>query len=173
MPKIEGIYLRKDLKEYITESFVKRYSINLNNWIEPFAYWDQYNQSVLSNGSVPDGTYVLLGNVKYPSVNKLSFHNIYQFNVVRLLGSDVTFSGNFNEYVGLSKSVPLRPVFPLFKLDQARSFNKARNVFIRELNKPLTHLELNAKIEQAKPGSITDKLYRLRLALETDILKEK
>jgi hypothetical protein len=173
MSKVEGIYLRKDLKEFITESFVKRYNVNLENWVEPFAYWDQYNQSTLSNGPVPDGTYVLFGKVEYPSVNSMSFFHIYQFNIVRIMGEDVTFAGNFNEYAGLPEAVKLAPVFPLFKVDQPRAFNKARNIFLKKLNKPLSHLELKDIIKKYKPGSLEDKIFRIRLALQTEIDREK
>ena len=171
--KIEGIYLRKDLKEYITESFVERYSINLDNWIAPFAYWSQFTESTLSNGHVLDGTYVLFGSVSYPGVEKLSYHRIFQYNIVRIMGADVTFAADFNAYIGLPDCVPLRPVFPLFKVDQPRAFNKARNIYFRRMNRPLTHSELKYMIEKVNNNSLEDKLFRIRLALQTEVDREK
>ena len=171
--KSESIYLRKDLKEYVTETFVKKYNMNLENWIEPFGYWNQYEESTLSNGPVPDGTYVLFGKVEYPGSKRMSLHKVFQFNIVRVMGEDVTFAGNFNKYVGLPSGIPLRPIFPLFKIDQPRAFNRARNVFLKRINKPLTYQELRYMIKKESPNSLEDKIFRVRLALQTEIDREK
>ena len=171
--KVEGIFLRKDLKEFITETFAKRYHVNLENWIEPFAYWNQFTNSTVSNGAVPDGTYVLFGKVTYPGNQRMSRHHVFQFNVVKVAGDTVTFAGNFNEYIGLPKMVPLRPMFPMFKIDQPRAYSKAKAIFLNRLQKPLTYQELRYMIKKAKPNSLEDKLFRIRMALQIEIDREK
>lgn len=171
--RIDGILLRKDLKEYITESFAERYNVNLENWIEPYAYWNEKTQTVLSNGVIPDGTYVLFGKVSYPGKERMSRHSIFQFNLVKLMGVDVTFAAPFREYPNVPPRIPLQPVFPLFKIDQPRSYKKAAKIFNEALNKPLTIFELERMIKESKENSLENKMYRLRYAVQLEIDKEK
>ena len=170
----EGIFLRADLQEFITETFAKRYDVNLENWIEPYAYWDQFNQSILSTReSVPDGTYVLFGKVIYPGDERMSYYHIYQFNVLKLRGADVQIASGFNDYPNPPARVPIRPIFPIFKVDQCRSYEAAKRALKSRLSKPMHVRELENLIKESNTNSLENKLYRLRLALQVDIDKYK
>lgn len=173
--KTEGTYLRRDLKEYINESFAKRYNVNLENWVSPYAYWDQFSQQTLSIGeeAVPDGTYVLFGKVSYPGTERMSHHHIFQFNLAKLRGADIQLAAPFNIYPNVPPTVPLRPVFPMFKVDQVRAYKAARKVFYAKLCQPLSTHELERLIIDSNVNSIENKLYRIRLAVQLDIDKEK
>lgn len=168
------MFLRADLQEYITETFAKRYDVNLDNWIEPYAYWDQFNQSVLSTREViPDGTYVLFGQVTYPGKERMSYYHIFQFNLLKLRGADVTIASGFNDYPNPPERVPIRPIFPLFKVDQCRSYEAAKKTFLTKLSKPMHVRELENLIKESKTNSLDNKLFRLRLALQLEIDKYK
>lgn len=172
--KAEGVYLRADLQEFITESFAKRYNVNLENWIEPYAYWDQFNQSILSTrDEVPDGTYILFGKVTYPGRERMSYHHIFQFNVLKVRGADVIIASGFNDYPNLPSRIPIRPIFPLFKVDQSRTYRAAKKILLEKLNKPLHVRELETLIKDSKINSLEDKMYRLRLALQVEIDRYK
>lgn len=172
--RAEGVYLRADLQEFITETFAKRYNVNLENWIEPYAYWDQFHQSVLSTREVvPDGTYILFGKVVYPGKERMSYHHIFQFNVLKLRGADVQIASGFNDYPNIPENIPIRPIFPLFKVDQCRAYKTAKKIFLSQLNKPMNVRELENLIKDSKTNSLDDKMYRLRLALQLEIDKQK
>jgi len=172
--KTEGIFLRRDLSEFITETFAKRYNVNLENWIEPYAYWDEKSEATLTTReNVPDGTYVLFGKVTYPGVDRMSQHHIFQFNVLKVRGADVQIAAPFNSYPNISPRVPLQPIFPMFKIDQSRAYVAAKKIFHSKLNKPLHYKELESLIKSSKTNSIENKLYRLRLAVQLEIDKQK
>jgi hypothetical protein len=103
----------------------------------------------------------------------MEFHHIYQFNVAKLRGEDVVFAGKFNEYPNLPDPLRVRPVFPLFRIDQPRAFKSAAEFYRKRLRKPLTFYELEGMIKEAKTNSVEDKMCRIRLALQTEIDREK
>jgi hypothetical protein len=170
----DGILLRADLQEYITESFAKRYNVNLENWIEPYAYWDQMNSSVLSTRDyVPDGTYVVFGKVVYPGKERMSYHHIFQFNIIKLSGANARIAAQFNDYPNMPANLPLEPIFPMFKVDQRQAYPSAKKIFESKLQKPMHVRQLENLIDGSKVNSLENKLYRLRYAVQLEIDKYK
>ena len=171
--KVEGIFLRADYSEYISESFAKRYYIDLKNYIAPFGYFDQENGTLLNNGDLPDGTYVILGKMQYPSKYRMARHTIMQFNLCRVRGVDLDILRPFNPYPDVPDALKanLRPKFPMFKIEQAHAYKALIPAFLQIADSELTKDELKDKIFKLPENSVVRKLYSLRLALLRDMEK--
>ncbi len=165
---LEGIYLKQDFTEFITESFVKKYNINLSKWIAPFAYLEQYTQILYHNKKLPEGTYALIGSVEYPGKQRFTKHKIYQFNILKIKLDYIEIGNKFNNYIDLP--ITINPSFPLFRLDDAKKYKDILNLFNTIIKEDLTILQLKDKINKLDL-SMESKLYRLQLAILTDMLK--
>lgn len=162
---IEGIFLRKDFSEVITESFAKQYAVNLDSWILPFGYYDEYNCSIISNGSFPDGTYVLLGKMNYPGADRGANYSIAQFNLLRSRGLEINFINKFRPYPNVPKELPFCPKYPLFRVGDVSLFKKIKHEFLEIEKNYWTPDEINSKIKELKPDSELIKICSLKLAL--------
>lgn len=171
---VDGIFLRRDLTEYITEEFASRYFIDTStsNWIVPFGFFDQANQSIVCNGALPDGLYVVFGTVEYPGLERLSLHKVAQFNLCSSEGLNLRFLLEFNKYPNLPESIPLRPKFPMIKIGEARAFKKAAKYLIEARKAHFTIENLQDKIRTLDAASIEYKIFALRLALERDLKRK-
>jgi hypothetical protein len=171
---IEGWYVRKDLEEIVSESFVKRYDMRLDNWIEPFGYYDERGQSILTDGPFPDGTYVLLGKVSYPGEKRKSRFHIGQFNLAKSQGLDLTWAFKFRRYPELPPAIEDRfnPTFPLVRVGEVKDYARAKNQ-LTQLDRPLTAREISSTIKTIDEGSVEARVCKLRLAFQELIDKEK
>lgn len=170
--KVEGIFLHKDYSNLITETFAKRFHVDLNHWIKPFGYYNQAEQSIICNRSLPDGVYVLLGSVSYPGKERMSCYTVYQFNICRSRGLDLSMYRPLNNYPN-APAIPLSPVFPLFKVGNISDYKKAKTVYEGVIKNYLSIDSLIRIINNLDPNTLESKIYRLRLALQRQIDKEK
>lgn len=171
---IEGIYLRSDFSEFITEKFAARYGVNLREgWIQPFGYYNQAFGSVICNDPIPDGTYLLVGKVEYPGSNPMTRHVVMQFNLVKSLGSDLKFAKQFNPYIDKPTAIPLTPSFPMFKVGGHVEYNKVKSDFLTIDKEQLTTDEIKDRISKLASDSILAKIYSLKLALLREMYREK
>lgn len=170
---IEGIFLRPDFTEVITESFAKKYSIDLIDWIYPFAYFNQYDGSLIYNELIPDGCYILLGKVEYPGKDRYSYHIVYQFNACLISGIDVKFVKLFTPYPDLPPSIPLSPNFPLFRVCEQKHYKKFRLLFKKIEKEWLTRDEIKGILSKLDKNTIEYKAYALKLALLRYVFKDK
>lgn len=171
MQNIEGIFLKIDFTEFITESFVKRYNVNLSNWISPFGYLEQNTCALVYNTPIPKGTYVLFGKVTYPGKQSLSSHTIYQLNLVKVKRSHIELLNFFKQYVDLPDSIPLNPYFPLFRLGEIKDYKDISKLLkkIEKENFPISQLQ--CIINKLDPDTVESKLYKLYLAIKLDMQK--
>jgi len=170
---IDGIFVSTDLSYLITEQFAKTYHIDLDSWITPFGYFDEYNQSIISNTHIPDGIYILLGWVNYPGSSRMSSHTIYQFNVIQSRGLDLILHKPLNKYHNLPKNLPLSPKYPLFKVGDLPDYKEAKKAYSELHTQHLTLDNLKANIANiADQSSVKSKIYNLRLALQRRISSE-
>ena len=170
---VEGIFLKDDFSEFITETFAQQYNVDLRHWIVPFAYYDPKNASLIHNGIVPEGIYILFGKVKYPGKQRFTRQIIHQFNLLNIKGLYVNVAFPFNKYVNVPQELNLEPIFPIFKLDEVNKFNEAISIF-REINiDNLTTIWLQDKLDRLEINSLKYKIYKLRLALQLDIDRGK
>jgi len=158
------IYFRPDFTEYITQEFVDKYSVNTDTWVAPRGYYLQNTDGFVSNGGIPDGTYIMIGHVDYASVNKMHHHRIGQFVGVKLEG--INFVGtNELAYYPNSKDVELNPMFALVRVGNTNEFKKV-GVIIEDLNRrPISDWELQKRALDYEFNSVESRTYRLRLAL--------
>lgn len=170
---INDIYLRKDYTEVITEQFAKRYDINLLKWIRPFGYYDQVNKSIISNNGIPDGTYIILGCITYPAYSGTCLYTIGQFNLAKSRGIDLTWATAFNNYPELPNNSEIKPLFPLFRVAKHTKYKEALSYFIEIQNKEWTVDELKNKILETDKTILENTMYRLRLAFQRNLIKEK
>lgn len=171
--EVEGIFLSQDFTDYITEKFAKRFCVDTKQWIQPFAYYDEANDSLISNGYVPDGTYALIGSVSYPGIERWSSHTVFQFNLLKIRGEDIVFAKRMNLYPDLPPEIPLKPVFPIFRLGDHTQFREASKVFKDIGASHLTCQALTDKIVKLEDNSLESKIYRIRLAVQRRIEKEQ
>lgn len=170
---VEGIFLRPDYSEYITESFAKKYHVDLKNWISPYGYFKESEGTILNNGGFPDGTYIILGKVKYPSKYRMASHTIMQFNLARVRGADIDILRPFNPYPDVPEILKanLFTAFPMFKIEQAHSYKAVIPAFLEIADSELTIDELKDKIFKLPESSVVRRLYSLRLAVLRDMEK--
>jgi len=164
----ELLYFRPDLTEYITQSFVEKYNVNTDTWLSPIGYYVQNTDEFVSNGGIPDGTYIMIGHVDYMSANKMNWHRIGQFVGVKLEG--INFVGTHPlTYYPNSKDVDLNPMFALIRVGDTSDFKKA-GVIIEDLNsRPVSDWELQKRALDYEFNSVESRTYRLRLALQRHI----
>lgn len=169
--KVEGVFLRPDYSEYIYESFAKRYYVDLQNYISPYGFFDETNGTILNNGDFPDGTYVILGKVQYPSKHRMSYHIITQFNLCRVRGVDIDILRPFNPYPDVPAALKnsLQTRFPMFMVGKAHAYKALMPGFLQVADSSLTRDELKDKIYKLPESSVVRKLYSLRLALLRDM----
>lgn len=171
---IEGIFLRKDFSEYITESFAKKYNVNLTTWIQPFGFFDEFTGNILHNGNLPDGIYVILGKVSYPGEARLSKYCIGQFNLCKIFGDTVEILNKFNPYPNVPEAIKpnFKPKFPMFRLGDAKGFKILSKSFNYIASSNLTSDALMYKISKiSNTESTIKKIYSLKLALLRDLEK--
>lgn len=169
---INGLFLRDDWTELITEKFSDKYSVNLTNWIIPYGYFNQYDGTITCNDFIPDGTYILLGKVSYPGKGRYSYHTVCQFNLCKSSGIDLIFLKPFHTYTDLPKEIPLAPKFPLFRVGDTKEYKKIYKLFLQVSNEYLTERELNSKLTKLDKNTIEYKIYALRLALLNFLMTE-
>jgi len=171
--KVDGIFLRPDYSEYITESFAKTYYIDLKNWISPYGFYNEFKGTILNNGGFPDGTYIILGKMQYPSKFRMSRHIIMQFNLCKVSGVDVHIYRPFNPYPDVPDALKanLNPLYPMFKIDKAQAYKSIIPSFLEIADAELTMDELKDKIFKLPESSVVRRLYSLRLALLRDMEK--
>lgn len=170
---VEGVFLRKDLTELVTESFAKKYSMDLRDWIYPFAFFNQYDGSLIYNNYIPDGCYILLGKVEYPGIDRSSYHLVYQFNACLLSGVDIKFVKQFTPYHNLPSVISLAPKFPLFKICDQKNYKQFKKIFNKVESTWLTKDEIKGIISKLDKNTIEYKVYALKLALLRFVFKEK
>lgn len=167
--ELEGIFLSPYYNLVITEKFAKRFCIDVKkHWIAPFGYYDHGNCSIISNNYFPDGVYICLGWAVYPGTTRPSNHIVGQFNLLKCRGIDVIAAGKFNNYPDLPKSIPLRPVFPLFKVGELEEWKQAKKSYLSSI-KLLPLEQLEAMCIGIGIQSISGKIFNLKLALERAI----
>ena len=165
MEKEIGLYFRPDFTEYITQSFVNRYKVDTRFWIPAHAYYSQKNET--ADRVIPDGSYVLVGHVEYN--NGACYHKIGQFIGIQSAGINWLFSHKFDYYPN-SKGVELDPVFALMRVGEVREFKKV-GVIIEDLRRRhFSEREIAKEILQYHPDTIESKVYRLRLALQRQMI---
>jgi len=169
--KISYMYIRKDLEEIITEKFAKHYFVDLSKWIAPFGYYDEYSGSIRCREGFPDGTYAALGRVKYPGKRRFSYYTIYQFNVCRSRGIELRWANRFNPYPNVPNAINLQPAFPLIKVGELTDYISAKKAY-QAVRVPLTIDEIKSKIKLSE-DAVQAKVFKLRLALQREIDKEK
>ena len=159
--KVTGIYLRNDITEIIDEIFAHRYNVDLTHWIAPYGFYDEAKGSIISNGGIPDGTYVALGVVQYPSSNKQAFHTIGQFNIAKSMGIYLTWANKFLPYPNVPSIIETRfsPKFPLFRIADNTKYLECVKIYQQLTNKWLTIEELIANIDNLEPDSLEDTIY--------------
>ena len=174
--EISGYFFRSDLTEMVSESFAKSYNMDLSGWVQPYGYYDERHGSVFCNDNFfPDGTYIALGKVSYPGVERRSWYHIGQFNVARSMGLELRWANKFETYPNLPETLKksLSPTFPLIQVGEVADYGAAV-ALVKELNsRPLTARTIKDRIKKAEPDSLEHKIYRLRLAFQKDIDKEK
>ena len=173
--EVEGIFLSLDYSDIITESFAKRFNVDLKQWIHPFCYFDEKNQSLISNKEVPDGTYILLGRISYPGEAKYTYHTTLQFNIVKIQGFNLIFARPLNGYLNMPKALlnSITPNFPLFKIGETSEYKKATGLYTKISKQHLTADSLKDIILKQEPNSIESKFYRIRLAIQRQIEREQ
>jgi hypothetical protein len=166
---IEGIFLSPSYNLLITEKFAKKFLIDTNkNWITPFGYLDQANNSIISNSYFPDGTYVCLGWASYPGKSRPSMHIVGQFNLLKCRGIEIIAVKKFNNYPNLPDVIPIKPVFPLFRVGEISDWRVAKSEFLRiDRIFPTQRLELES--ESLGTNSLAGKICSMKLALERAI----
>jgi hypothetical protein len=169
---VEGIFLRSDYSEYISESFVKKYNVDLTTWIQPYGFFDEFSGTILHNKDLPDGTYIILGKVSYPGKSRMSKYIIGQFNLCKILGETLEILNKFSPYPNVPEELKsnLHPKFPMFKIGDASIFKTLKKPFnyIGESN--LTVEELMDRINKiSSTESTIKKIYSLKLALLRDL----
>jgi len=171
---INGLFLSSNLEHLIEEKTAISLFIDLNKWICPFAYLTQSTGELLCNGGLPDGTYVLLGKISYPGDDKCSFHEVYQFNLVKVSGKDMTIENTLNNYPQLDKSLKssLNPSFPLYRIGPTKDFKTLKKLYKELKTDYLTIDVLKDKIRPYSVDTPEGKLLRIRLAFERYIRKE-
>jgi len=171
---IKGSFFRSDLTEYISEAFAKKYTVSLDSWIQPFAYYDEGLGVILCNSRLEDGLYVTLGKVIYPSsIARDSYHIVFQYNLARCRGMELRWADRFKPYPNLPKHIPLSPTFPMLKVGSLVDYREAKEIYYKIKGKPFTIDELKGIIDSAELNTVESRLYRLRLALQREIDKEK
>jgi len=172
---VDGTFLRPDYSEYISEAFVKRYHVDVKNWIAPFGYFDSATGGIIHNGDFPDGTYIIIGKVQYPGKFRMSSFSIMQFNLARVRGIDFDIAREFNPYPDLPEVLKanLAPKFPMFKIEAAHAYKVLLKPFTEIADSHLTMDELKARIFELPETSAIRRLYSLRLAALRDLEKVK
>lgn len=169
---VEGIYLSLDYTHLITEKVAKTLFVDLNKWVAPYAYFDHGNKEIICNGHVPDGCYIILGKVSYPGKQRMSYHEVYQFQVAKNRGTDLYLYKPLNLYPELPKEVPLAPLFPLYRVGSISEYKEAVEV-IKQLEARYFSIDqLKDTILNYPIDTVQGKVFRLRLALERYIRKE-
>lgn len=177
--KQASLLLRSDLEEVITESFAEKYSVNVANWIFPELYYNTRNSKLIFNTMPDNGLYCLIGKVNYPGERRMSTHVVFQYNLVRIRGLECLWVDNFNKYPGVPEKLKdsLNPYFPLFKVGPLQGYKKYFDVYYSDLKFPKIVDELKSTInslqQQVNPDLTLIRLYKLRLALQRLIDKEK
>ena len=129
---------------------------------------------VISNNGIPDGVYIVLGSVSYPGEKRMSRHVIYQFNLARSRGIDLRWAARFNPYPNVPKVLDLRPIYPMFRIEELTTYEDCKSVYYKLQKTPVFAVDqLKEIIRKADPGSIKDTIYRLRLALQREIEKDR
>jgi hypothetical protein len=173
--KIVGTYLHQDLTEIITETFARRYLVDLTQWVSAPAYYDEMQQLLLCNDrGVPDGTYIALGKVHYPcSLTRMNFYHTYQFNLAKCRGLELRWACQFRPYPNVPERIPLAPVFPMFRIGTCAEYLQAKDLYFTIMQQSLTKDYIKDIINQESGLTLKSKMYRLRLALQREIDKEK
>lgn len=163
------IYFRPDLTEYITQDFVDRFSVNTDAWLFPDGYFLQNEGTVGSDKGLPDGAYIMIGHVEYTTSDGLKKHKIGQFVGVKLAG--INFVGTHElDYYPNSKGVILDPMFALVRVGETWEFKKVGVLTEDFRRRPITEKELDKHILRYDPNTIESKIYRLRLALQRQMV---
>lgn len=171
---LNEIYLRKDLTEIISEKFAKRYNIDLSKWIKPFGYYNERGGSIICNSTIPDGVYLVLGRVEYPNNKEMSYHVIYQFNLCKSRGLDLRWASRFNPYPNVPKNIKLSPNFAMFKIAECIDYNQCKKIYNEIKNTAFfTSDQLKDIIKKEPEGSFKDTIYKLRLALQREIDRDR
>ena len=171
--EVEGVFLHSNYTELISETFAKRYGVDLSKWIQPYGFFDHINESIISNGDLPAGTYVILGHVSYPGKTPLSYHKVFQFALCRSILDDLLLADPLSSYPDKPARLPLAPKYPMFRVGDLNSFIKGKKVVKQLIAKHLTVDYLVDKIQILEKDTIESNIYRLRLALQREIDKEK
>jgi hypothetical protein len=171
--KVEGIFLRDDYSEIITESFAKRYYVDISRWITPFGYYDEFNQSIICDNSFQDGTYILLGKMSYPGNNKMSYYTILQFNMIKSRGLSLDIATEFNVYPDVPKILPFSPKYPLFRVGSHTEFKNLLSEFKEIQSKHWTMDEVLSKLNNLTIDTTIGKIWGLKLALLRDLNRGK
>jgi len=160
------IYFRPDLTEYITDDFVKKYNIDIDGkWLTPDGYYSEKEGVV--DRVLADGTYILIGHVSYN--RGASCHKIGQFLGIKSTGINWILSHQLDYYPN-SKGTKLDPVFALVRVGAPKDFAKVGLVIDQLKKNGCTERELEKKILQLNPSTIESKVYRLRLALQRQLV---
>ena len=172
--EIEGIFLSLDLTDLISETFAKRMYIDLSKWVQPYCYFDERNQSLITNGDTPDGIYVLIGRMSYPGNILPSYFTIYQFNIVKIVGLNITLARPLNPYPNMPNELrDVAPVYPLFRVGETFEYRQAIALYNKIIKQHLTADALRNIIFQSDENSIESKIYRIRLAVQRQIEREQ
>jgi len=163
------IYFRPDLTEYITQEFVEKYSVSTEAWLKPQGYYLQNKETVGSDRGIPDGAYVMLGHIDYTSCAGTHKHKIGQFTGVKVEGINFVISHSFNYYPN-SKDLDLNPMFAMVRVGVTSEFKKV-GIIVEDLKtKPVTEMYLLQQVLHFPPNSVESKVYRLRLALQRQMV---
>lgn len=172
--EVEGIFLREDYSELITESFAKRYFVDITHWITPFGYYDEFNQSIICSESFQDGTYITLGKMSYPGINKSSYYTISQFNMCKCRGIDIDLATPFNSYPDVPKELEnFRPKYPMFRVGSHTEFKKLIPTFKEIQSKHWVIDELVSKCNDLTLDKTIGRIWRLKLALVRSLNRER